>query len=202
MLVPIALAAAFGVLAGLVTSTTAITRLDQRVLDFLVRHRSDGLTRLAKVVTNLGAGSVVTIVVVTVVAYELHRGDRRRAIFVAATPMLTAVSVAVAKHVVDRARPPVSVRLVGAFGAAFPSGHAAQSVACYSAVAVALVAGTSSPRRRIAVTFTAVMIAVSVGASRAYLGVHWLSDVIGGWMLAAAWLAALRLLLVPTTTSR
>ena len=71
----------------------------------------------------------------------------------------------------------------------FPSAHSAQAVATYGALAY--LAGRAAPRwgQRVAAWTTASLIALLVGFSRLYLGVHWLTDVLGGYALGAAWLA-------------
>ena len=73
-------------------------------------------------------------------------------------------------------------------GYAFPSGHTTLATAAWGAIA--FTAGASAGwRRRIALAAGAAMIAITVGVTRLYLGVHWLTEVIGGWTLGAAWLA-------------
>jgi undecaprenyl-diphosphatase len=88
---------------------------------------------------------------------------------------------------IDRTRPPREDWLVYASGRSMPSGHSATAVMAWSLV-LALVWSLlpTSALRRLGVAVTAV-IALLVGASRVYLGVHWPSDVIAGWAFGAAW---------------
>ncbi len=74
---------------------------------------------------------------------------------------------------------------VGAHGFSFPSGHATLAAAGYGALAVVVV--RQYPRRlvRVAVWTAAVAAAAAVGFARLYLGVHWMTDVLAGWLLAA-----------------
>ena len=73
--------------------------------------------------------------------------------------------------------------------ASFPSAHSAQAAATYGALAY--LAGRAAPRwgQQVAAWTAATLIVLLVGFSRLYLGVHWLSDVLGGFALGAGWLA-------------
>jgi undecaprenyl-diphosphatase len=92
-------------------------------------------------------------------------------------------------HQVDRARPPVADWWAAAGGPAFPSGHTTAAAVVAGLGAWALAQRVTSRRARSAVWAGAVAYAMLVGWSRYWLGVHWPSDVLGGWLLGAAWVA-------------
>lgn len=116
------------------------------------------------------------------------RGRRREAAIVAASVALAALALPLLKDLVARSRPDVAVQLVAASHPSFPSGHAFGATVLYPLL------GYVAGRR--ALIGCGIALAVAIGLSRVFLGVHWLSDVAGGWLLGAAWLFA-TLALVP-----
>lgn len=78
--------------------------------------------------------------------------------------------------------------LVHATGAAFPCGHATQAIAVWGMLTVLLLRGHGRRARTAAVTGSTLLVLL-IGASRIYLGAHWLTDVVGGFALGGMWLA-------------
>ncbi len=111
----------------------------------------------------------------------------------------------IVKPAVGRARPPAALQVGGPDeGWSFPSGHATQTIAFYGMLAIVLIAWYA-PRRRLFFAIGAVVVTLVVGASRLYLGVHWLTDVLGGYALGLTWLAVVviaTLLIRPTARAR
>ena len=105
------------------------------------------------------------------------------------------------KPLVGRPRPPPPIWIGHFSGAAFPSGHATQSVACYATLAVVLGTGRSA-RAKTVLWSTAALVALTVGASRVYLGAHWLTDVLGGYTLGASWVAAVIIVMITASSPR
>ena len=92
------------------------------------------------------------------------------------------------KMVLDRSRPPAADRLVAETNESLPSGHATMSVVVIGTIVVLAWAGRGAWARAAMVAAAAAWIG-AVGATRVYLGVHWVSDVLAGWAVGAAWLA-------------
>ncbi len=89
------------------------------------------------------------------------------------------------KLIVDRERPLVD-HLVGSSGSSFPSGHSAAAAACWAAIAL-VAAPRASRNVRALLVLSAAIVALFVAASRALLGVHWLTDVIAGVIVGWSW---------------
>jgi undecaprenyl-diphosphatase len=94
------------------------------------------------------------------------------------------------KQAFARGRPPTGSELTWVFTSSFPSGHSMLSAVVYLTLGAML--AHSEPRRRIKVFFVlvAMLLAGLVGASRVYLGVHYPTDVLGGWVAGSAWALA------------
>jgi undecaprenyl-diphosphatase len=93
------------------------------------------------------------------------------------------------KHLYGRARPPVTDQLVVQTNASLPSGHALGSMVVLGVLAVVGVLHIQRPAIRAGVVGLAVVLIAAIGLSRIYLGVHWITDVLTGWLLGGAWLA-------------
>ncbi len=114
----------------------------------------------------------------------LLRGRRARAVVWVVGVVAGASTIRFVKVAVERPRPPVPTRLAVETTSSLPSGHSL--MAALGLGLVALAAGTLAGRAvRVVVTALAVLAVAAIGASRAYLGVHWITDVIAGWLLGA-----------------
>ena len=160
--------------------------LDASVERFMVDHRVAWLTSVMRAVTHLGSAAWLAVLVAGVgLAYVVVRRTVRPLLFLAITFGGAAALAHLLKLAIGRHRPPPSG--VVAHGASFPSGHATGAAAAFGAVAVVVLAGRAPPTRRAGWT-VAMTIALAVAFSRVYLGVHWLTDVIGGLALGWGWL--------------
>lgn len=188
-----ALALAFGVVFAKLTDSVMegedLPTVDVRVTTWLVDHRVGTVTALLRPVTHLADPAVIAVVLASAVVVLATQRRRRAAAFLVVSSVGTALLVHAVKVLIGRDRPESADRLVAVTGAAFPSGHAAQSVACYAAIAIVVAWSSRSRTTGLIAMALAGSIVVLVGVSRVYLGVHWTSDVVAGWSLGATWLA-------------
>jgi membrane protein DedA with SNARE-associated domain/membrane-associated phospholipid phosphatase len=94
------------------------------------------------------------------------------------------------KFLIRRPRPPAAAAALSVPGFSFPSGHAMESLVCFGLVAYFLIVRTTRPGRRIAIGVAAICLIGAIGFTRLYLGVHYFSDVVGGYAAGIVWLAA------------
>ncbi len=172
---------AYAVVVGESPGPTPGDETAQEIVDHL---RSGALTDIAKAITWLGAGGVVTALAAICGALLIWRRRWTEFWVLVAGMAITQTGIDVLKEVVDRPRP--AGGLVDTAGSSFPSGHAAHSV-FYLWLAVTIVLRLRPGMARgAAVVATGFALTALIGLSRVYLGVHYLSDVSGGWALGAA----------------
>jgi membrane-associated phospholipid phosphatase len=177
----------FAVLTRQVADSGWLTGADAATLAWLSDHRSSGWTTAAVAVTTAG-GPVGVAVIGCVVSgiWVWRRRSPRPAVILIGTLLVTAAVNTVCKLAVGRARPPVPAHLVVETDWSYPSGHVSGTVALAGAVVlIYLPEARTSVRRTVAVVL-AVLGVCAVAVSRLYLGVHWLTDVIGGALLGTA----------------
>ncbi len=147
------------------------------------------LTRAAIEITALAGTPILTLFTLVIGSYfAAKRQYRTLALLLIAVIGETLLSSGL-KDLFDRPRPDFVSHLVHASGNSFPSGHSTSAAAIYLIIAALIARETKQHIVRNYVFFVAVMLAVLVGASRVYLGVHYPTDVIGGLSFGAAWAA-------------
>ncbi len=147
------------------------------------RGGADGV-RIAKTATYLGtAVFLYAAVVVIAVSLVLKRRVRAAALLIV-IPSICRFLVFIQKITFALPRPNRAFHQVTVHTFAFPSGHSANSMATYLCLALIL---TKNIRPRRLSVAAALAIAFAIGISRIILGVHWPSDVIGGWAFGALW---------------
>ena len=176
------------VCSGLLTGT------EEQVLMFF-RHSSDlanplGPTVIVEAIrdlTSLGGTLVTTLLTVFVVVFLYLYQKPRYATFLALAVLLGTAYVFLIKLGFDRPRPDIVPHFMRSLSPSFPSGHSAMSAIVYLMVAAVLARAFPSKPLKIFVFLSAILITIGVGISRIYLGVHWPTDVLAGWIIGATW---------------
>jgi len=143
--------------------------------------------RLFLGLTHLGDWRSVLGIAAVVVVYLLATGRRATALLVFAAISTEALLNNLLKEIFDRARPDLVAHSVEVSTTSFPSGHAMAAAVLYLTLGALLLPTQRSRARKIAIMAAAIGMTALIGISRVYLGVHWPTDVIGGWLAGAAW---------------
>lgn len=187
----LALTLAAGGVYDAVEESDGIAGLDRPALDWALSARSPGVDAAVTFFTHLGGPLGMTLIASAVTAVLVARWRSW-------TPLvLMLITVAgslgatvVGKTAVGRLRPPLADAVPPYESSpSFPSGHALNSTAIAGMVAYLVLLHVQTRLARVVTVVLAAAWAVGIGWSRVYLGHHWLTDVMVGWLIGLAWLA-------------
>ncbi len=165
------------------------TTLDSAVEAVALSHRTPVLTSVATLLDVAGGTLALGALAAAAAAVLVWRGHRVEAALVVTSAAVAGALTYALKLSYARPRPPVALRLIPEGGFSLPSGHALGTTVVLGVLAT--VAWSVQRRRaaRVALATTAAVLVVATGASRVYLGVHWSTDVIDGWLVGGACVA-------------
>ncbi len=150
--------------------------------------RSSGLTQAIRIITDVGGAPLMVPASIALFVLAWRRRSRRTAAFIAAALAGSALINEGFKNLFGRPRPTVVERVYEPYGLSFPSGHSQASMA-FACTVVFVVWRMKLKHRNLA--FAIFLLPLIVGWTRTYLGVHYPTDVIGGWALGAFWIVLL-----------
>ena len=157
--------------------------VDRSIYEALYVGATPALFLVARAFTFMGEPTVLIGAGFLVAAWLWHKGRGRFALGLLLVILLGRALSEVQKYWVARARPDAEPHLVVVKTSSFPSGHATSSMIFYLVLALAL-----APQHwRRAAAVAAIVLSLFIGASRVMLGVHWPSDVVGGWSFGMLW---------------
>jgi len=187
----------FSWLALTTSSGTGLAPHDQSVTTWAVDERIPALTVIMQVFTALGSTVGLTILTAICAVLLFMRGHRVRALVLSLTMIGSSLLTVALKEFFRRARPSTDT-LLGepASTTSFPSGHSFNTAVFAGLLAGMVLASTASILYRALAIMAAAGATLLVGASRVYLGYHWMTDVLAGWSLGLAWLCLVTLALL------
>ena len=137
--------------------------------------------------TAVGGPTVLSLVVLAVTGFLLLQARYRTAFAIFASAATGWLLSEALKSVFMRARPSIVPHLRDVFSSSFPSGHAMQSAIVYLTLGTMLMRIATGPLTKIYCFGMALFLTFLVGVSRVYLGVHYPTDVIAGWVVGLLW---------------
>ena len=182
---------AFSLLAYSVTHGTSHD-LDIAIREFIHARASVPVTHMMEFITNFGGAWFLWPAGVAIAAILVRQGRRREAMLFAIAVVGSEAVNETLKEVFRRERPEAYFGYPLPPTYSFPSGHSFVSYCFYLALAEILARPEWPLERRMALWTAAALFILWIGISRIYLGVHYPTDVIGGYTAAVAWTAILR----------
>ena len=166
-----------------------IVQFDQTVISFIQGFESSTLTTIMKFFTYIGSfPSVLVISILATLFLYFVLNHRTGLLLFGATVIGTPIINQILKQFFHRARPDLH-RLIEIGGYSFPSGHAMNAFAVYGILAFLLWRHIPTRLGRTILIIISSIFILMIGTSRIYLGVHYPSDIIGGYFASGFWLA-------------
>lgn len=181
--------AGIGVFAKLTRELTEgeLDGFDRALLTQVISLRTPRMNGIAVDLTALGSVTVLTLIV-TVAACLFALGRHWGSVSQLLLSVLGGAIFSTAlKQVLERERPPEVGRLVHVASFSYPSGHSLASATIYLTLAILAARRMPQPITRKLIIVFAVVLATTIGMSRAYIGVHYPSDIAAGLSLGAGW---------------
>jgi undecaprenyl-diphosphatase len=170
--------------------TPAITAFDAALSAAVQSWRSPQLTAAMLRITDFGDTTIVLAICAALIGLALYRKNWREAGLVVVVVGAGRLLGSLAQNVVRRTRPSqdgAGIPLPKTF--AFPSGHAITATLLYGLIGFLLWQALRKTWQRVLAVVACGVLIVAIGVSRIYLGVHWPSDVLAGWLLGGAWVS-------------
>ncbi len=153
--------------------------IDSKAIDIVNNIRNVGLTNFMKVFTYLG--SVIILIPIALILFFIIKGKREK-IFIVSTFAIAGLLSTIMKYLVGRGRP-VGVAIIEEVGYSFPSAHTMLSLVVYGMAIYLILKLMKNKPLKIVLSILLFIVIISVALSRVYLGVHFMTDIFGGWIL-------------------
>ncbi|NBH60750.1 PAP2 family protein [Anaerotruncus sp. 80] len=167
-------------------SAAEVLSFDTAIREWVYARRNPGLNRVLITITYLGNWQMVSLMGIFLLMVKSTRMNM--GIPFAVISLSSIVVYKAAKEIFQRPRPDFAVRLIEEGGYSFPSGHSMNGLVCYG-ILIYLIRRYCK-NRKLANVLTGLLgfLIIAIGCSRVYVGVHYPTDIIGGWSLGAAYL--------------
>ncbi len=161
--------------------TDNISCFDDSIYNFIISFRSKPLDLFLKTITRLGD----TLVIIVIVAVTLFFINKKNKVLLLSNTILTVASNQGLKYLLRKPRPD-HLKLIKQGGFSYPSGHSMIAVCVYGIMIYIINKKVKNKKLKISLSILLTLLIVIIGISRIYVGVHYPSDVLGGFFLATA----------------
>lgn len=160
--------------------TGDVSSFDNIVYNFIISFKNDRFTRIMKIITFLSSVKLMVILSLLSLIWLLFR--KKEPLYILGTLCVSSLINVVFKNIFKRDRPNI-LRLIEETGYSFPSGHAMASMAFYGSIIVLALNSKMEKKYKWIINIFLGILIFLIGMSRIYLGVHYPSDILGGWLI-------------------
>lgn len=161
-----------------------INTIDENVYSLIIKLMSKNMTSMMMFISYLG--SAITLITLAI-AFILLLKNRKNSAHIALNLVLVFLLNRILKVIIARPRPSV-LRLVVEDGYSFPSGHSMVSMGFYGFLIYLVCINIKNKKAKYPLVIFLSLLILSIGISRVYLGVHYFTDVLGGFIIAIIYL--------------
>ena len=159
--------------------------LDYSVYNIVLKGmRNPILTNVLKIITNLG--SAVALITITILSLIILK-NKKIGLCITINLALSTILNLLLKNIIQRPRPE-GYRLIEETGFSFPSGHSMVNTAFYGLLIYLIIKNVKNQKLKYSLSLLISILILSIGFSRIYLGVHYTSDVLAGFLISIAYL--------------
>lgn len=167
--------------------TESITKVDDQIRIDFIGIRNVSLNTVATDITALGSATVLGFLVIILCLLFLILKRAGDAVQLMSAALGAILLTEMLKMVLRVPRPDEMNRLVHATGYSFPSGHTLSAASIYLTIAILVARDFKNPSKKFAIGGLFIILILAVALSRVYLGVHYMSDVLGGILIGTSW---------------
>lgn len=165
------------VITTILVCLNKVQGFDDAVYDLVYKNHNDILDFFFIHYTKLG-NTIPTVIISFAIFIVLQKKDK---LLFASAMVSTLFTNQIIKHIIQRPRPPLERRLVEQGGYSYPSGHTMMSLCLYGILIYLIITKVKDKKLKIIFTTLLTIMALLIGVSRIYVGVHYPSDVLGGY---------------------
>lgn len=172
------------ILLSIFVVTDKINYIDTLVHSYILNIRNNTLTKVLTIITNFaGASFLLALSVILLIVMK----NKKNSLYIMFNLVFSFFINEIAKAIFERSRP-IGINLVDETGLSFPSGHSMVGLSFYGFIVYLLCKNQKNKTIKNILILSLILFTLLIGFSRIYLGVHYLSDVIGGFLLAIIYL--------------
>lgn len=181
-------AAVFSLASKLLANFKPLIKLDVAIQQFIINQRADSFNEFFKLFTSLGdtkamiAWTIITAIIFFAIKHYFY------AIGIIFSVAIAELISFIIKNVIERDRPPELLSLISADSPSFPSGHTIAAITFWGFLIYVFYKTIQNKFWRNILILICALIIIAAGFTRIYLGVHWPSDIIAGYILGGAWI--------------